>query len=296
MIRTKVVRIRPSVNQFQALPHNNGSKLHTSARRLGAFALARLYSFQLDFATLRVLAISYFYGAARFLGARRLGNLLGQIKVSVRTNDGLSFECQIDSISTICLISSWFRESDLIPNADVGAVVDIGAHVGIFSLYASRRFKHSVIVAVEPNPRNYELLLRNLSLNRLENVLTVQAAIMDNDGTTSFWIRDSSLGGSAINTSNERPILVPCYRLDTLLRSLGVDSSVLMKLDVESPELTALSGAPESLNRCPVMIIEVDKINEDSVRNLLSSIGFSFLVLDENSHHSNFLCRKVESM
>ena len=69
-----------------------------------------------------------------------------------------------------------------------------------------------------------------------------------------------------------------------------------MKLDVESAELTALSGAPESLNRCPVMIIEVDKINEDSVRNLLSSIGFSFLVLDENSHHSNFLCRKVESM
>jgi FkbM family methyltransferase len=152
-----------------------------------------------------------------------------------------------------------------------------------------------VVVAVEPNPRNYELLLRNLSLNRLENVLTVRAAVMDNDGTTSFWIRDSSLGGSAINTSSERPIVVPCYRLDTLLRSLGIGSSLLMKLDVESAELTALSGAPESLNRCPLMIIEVDKINGNPVRSLLSSLGFNFLVLDEDSHHSNFLCRKVEN-
>lgn len=270
----------------------NVSKLHKSIRRLTAFAVARLYFFRMDFATLRVLIVSYFYGAARFLGARRLGNLLGQIKVSVRTTDGLLFECQVDSISTICLISSWFREHDLIPSSNVGAVIDVGAHVGIFSLYASQRFKHSVIVAIEPNPKNYELLLRNLAINRLENVHPIRAAIMDNNGTAAFWTRDSSLGGSVINTSKSAPIVVPCYRLDTLLKSLKIEDSLLVKLDVESAELTALGGAHEALNRCLALIMEVDRVNELPMKRMISPFGFNLSVLDEDSHHVNFLCVK----
>src|SRR5690348_3095201 len=137
-------------------------RLNLALRKIMTLGIFRLNCFRPDFETFRALAISYAYGMFRILGIDSIGNLLGRINVAIKTTDGISFKCRIDSVSTISQISSWFREISQINDSPVKAVIDVGAHVGIFSLYASRHFKQAIIFAIEPSPENYELLLRNV--------------------------------------------------------------------------------------------------------------------------------------
>jgi tRNA G46 methylase TrmB len=55
-------------------------------------------------------------------------------------------------------------------------IVDIGADVGVFTVFAASRSPHARIIAVEPTPRSYGYLCSNAKRNRLGNVIPLQAA------------------------------------------------------------------------------------------------------------------------
>ena len=64
-----------------------------------------------------------------------------------------------------------------------GCVFDVGANAGLFTLAATRRVgEDGRVVAFEPSPREYALLRKNVDLNRLTNVRTVQRAVGDKIG------------------------------------------------------------------------------------------------------------------
>src|SRR5207244_9761613 len=60
-------------------------------------------------------------------------------------------------------------------------VVDVGAHIGRYALKAAT--KASTVIAVEPNPSNFELLARNARLNVFSNVVLVHKALSSRPGT-----------------------------------------------------------------------------------------------------------------
>ncbi|MCS7121544.1 MAG: FkbM family methyltransferase [Archaeoglobaceae archaeon] len=68
-------------------------------------------------------------------------------------------------------------------------VVDAGAHVGLFTIYASRKAKK--VIAIEPNPKNYSLLELNIKRNNLKNVKAIKKALWYEKTTlnleTSRW-------------------------------------------------------------------------------------------------------------
>ncbi|MEM1661099.1 MAG: FkbM family methyltransferase [Candidatus Bathyarchaeia archaeon] len=63
-------------------------------------------------------------------------------------------------------------------NDDV--VVDVGAHVGLFTLKVAKSVK--LVLAVEPHPFNYRLLTVNVALNKLNNVTPVKLALSSYSG------------------------------------------------------------------------------------------------------------------
>jgi tRNA G37 N-methylase Trm5 len=57
-------------------------------------------------------------------------------------------------------------------------VVDIGAHVGYFTLIAARSVgPEGRVYAFEPDPENYALLVRNIELNGYQNIMPIQKAV-----------------------------------------------------------------------------------------------------------------------
>jgi FkbM family methyltransferase len=66
---------------------------------------------------------------------------------------------------------------------DIRTVVDFGANIGAFSVWASHIFKPATVIAVEMEPACYQQLLKNISVNQLNHVIhPMQAAIFNRSG------------------------------------------------------------------------------------------------------------------
>lgn len=138
--------------------------------------------------------------------------------------------------------------------------VDIGAHLGEYTLVASRIVGSAGEVhAFEPLPGTVELLEANVRLNELSNVKVNRAALCDRHGDIEFEIGSdptlSSIRPSA-NSNAGRPntVWVPCMRLDTYFKD-GMRPPDLIKVDVEGAEQDVLVGSDGLPNR-PVWIFE----------------------------------------
>jgi FkbM family methyltransferase len=126
-------------------------------------------------------------------------------------------------------------------------VVDVGAHIGIFTLYAARRGR--MVIAVEPEPRNYKWLLINTRLNNVKNVRLLNIALSDFDGEAHLYISSESIAHTLVPdvTTRTKDVIgslrVPVRRLDSVLRE-HVDKSdeLFVKVDVEGAELNVLKG------------------------------------------------------
>ncbi|MBK6794943.1 MAG: FkbM family methyltransferase [Anaerolineales bacterium] len=68
-------------------------------------------------------------------------------------------------------------------------VVDIGAHIGAFSVWAACQAPLGRVYAFEPNGENHALLVENKNINNLNNLEAFNIAVSDRDGEASFLIR-----------------------------------------------------------------------------------------------------------
>ncbi|MBI3049022.1 MAG: FkbM family methyltransferase [Acidobacteria bacterium] len=152
---------------------------------------------------------------------------------------------------------------------------DIGANIGGLSLIAARLHGgRTPVIAFEPAFDSFAALVRNILANGLAGVVTpLQVALFDETGVRPFY--RSRLGaGSASHAVGEaldharRPFTpaaiehVLTFRLDDLVRMLGLPRPTRIKLDVDGVEDKVLAGAVEVLSssRCEVYteLIEAD--------------------------------------
>lgn len=135
------------------------------------------------------------------------------------------------------------------------AFVDVGAHIGEYTLLAAHRVGESGEVhAFEPDARVHEVLRENVRLNGLERIVRSHPwAVSDADGETDLCLGAepalSSLAAAAPTAAAgpERP-RVRTVTLDGYIAGGRVD---LVKIDVEGAEMLVLRGAHRLLARAP---------------------------------------------
>jgi FkbM family methyltransferase len=137
-------------------------------------------------------------------------------------------------------------------------VYDVGANVGIYSLYASVKVGNSgSVYAFEPLERNLNYLRQHLSLNNLQNCTVLATAICHTEGTLAFSAADWQPSMGRLSTSGE--IKVPSTTLDSCVygeKRLRPPS--LIKIDVEGAEFEVLSGATKSISEFhPIIFLEI---------------------------------------
>lgn len=161
------------------------------------------------------------------------------------------------------------------------AVLDIGAHVGYFTLLFARLVGASGSVwAFEPDPTNFRYLQRHVSVNGLRNVQTRRLAISDEEGTVRFAAgRGSGTGHLSQRGTDE----VRSTTIDAFCARSGVSPS-LIKMDVEGAELRALQGAIKVLERArPVVLLSTHGTQvHDACEDLLRGAGYRVLRLFES--------------
>lgn len=143
---------------------------------------------------------------------------------------------------------------DLSPEPEV--IFDVGANVGLTSIYFARRFKKARVFAIEPERRNFELLKRNV--RRYRRIEPVRAALWSrneplsvvNEGADSdaYQVGRSIPGGS---------MSVSGKTLDRLMEETGVEHIDLLKVDIEGAEREVFAGVPKWIDRVDALIVEL---------------------------------------
>jgi FkbM family methyltransferase len=163
-----------------------------------------------------------------------------------------------------------------------GTAVDVGANFGCWTL-ALAGYAHRV-VAVEPQPGCYELLMRSVLANGLSNVRGIHAAAGAKQGSVRIPVLDldaaSNFGGVSVAIAHhEQPdapmVDVPVRRLDDLLRGEQVS---FIKIDVEGFEANVVAGAVDTMRRCkPILFVEMDHelTDADALCERIESFGYA---------------------
>ncbi|MDW3204576.1 MAG: FkbM family methyltransferase [Alphaproteobacteria bacterium] len=120
--------------------------------------------------------------------------------------------------------------------------VDIGAHVGLWSMQAE--FDFAEITAFEPHPVHADLYRHNVGRGVLHEV-----ALGDAEAAVSLTSSPTSSGDTWVSGTGD----IPMRTLD----GFGLERIDLLKIDTEGYELPILRGAAETLRRCrPVVVVE----------------------------------------
>lgn len=126
--------------------------------------------------------------------------------------------------------------------------IDVGAHVGYFSVLAAKRIGSTgSVVAVEPEARNLRLLRRNLQRNGCTNATVVPFAAHSVPGWMSLELDEENRGGHHLVPLGEAETRVRCVRLDDVLPA-RVD---LVKIDAQGYDHEIIAGLERTLTTNP---------------------------------------------
>jgi len=164
-------------------------------------------------------------------------------------------------------------------------VVDAGAHVGLYSIKASKLVgREGRVLAFEPHPLNYAILNSNIRLNGIKNIETICYALGESDGYVKLYLANPNSGGHSIMPRSimrrtEEFLLVNVKRLDTAVKEYQVQRLDFIKMDVEGAELLLLKGA--------------EKILREFKPNLAIAAYHYPKEIDELSHYLGDYCYKL---
>ena len=145
--------------------------------------------------------------------------------------------------------------------------IDVGAHVGFFTLIASVMVGQTGrVLAFEPEPRNAESLRQNLALNRTQNVTLINAVAGDSEGQVTFYENLDNDGGHALwppglhpfnakTRLSPQPTMVPQVTIDQTLRRAGLGGASVMKIDTEGAEVRVARGARACLSQSSLRLV-----------------------------------------
>jgi FkbM family methyltransferase len=178
---------------------------------------------------------------------------------------------------------------------DGDCFIDIGAHVGCFSLLAATLVgTRGRVISFEPEDLNYEQLRENIALNEFNHVRAYHLGLgsereeraffvnLDNDGGHALW----DVGLHQFNIKSRATPLIKkmeVVSLDSILIKEQPEELKLIKIDTEGSELRILQGATDTIikNKVPYVICEVNRFglqqmgtNEQDLRSFMEDIGY----------------------
>jgi FkbM family methyltransferase len=137
---------------------------------------------------------------------------------------------------------------------DGGTFIDVGANIGYFTLLASAIVGPSGrVFAVEPEPRNVEILRANVWRNRAWNVRILPLAAQAETGYVGLRLSAVNRGDhQVVDASTHTGALVPAARLDELLDGMAVD---VVKIDVQGVDHQVVEGLEGVLAQNPKAVL-----------------------------------------
>ena len=179
---------------------------------------------------------------------------------------------------------AWLKNN---PGLDL---VDIGANVGIYSLYFAKISENSQIYSFEPDASSFTSLVKNISTNSTSNIKAFCIAIGSKKGFYEMNFYDFAAGAGAgsidseyifTNAKDKKKYVQQtfCETLDNCSEELIFTENCLVKIDVDGPEYEIINSGKNFLssNKVKSVMIEINSKNEidkHKIFGLMQSYGY----------------------
>jgi FkbM family methyltransferase len=163
-------------------------------------------------------------------------------------------------------------------------VIDIGANTGLFALLAAKAKPTCRVWAFEPVPFIFDMLLKNIGLNQLDNLEPVSSAVSDFVGESTFYITRTNVGIPTDSSSCQgfrdqvEEFRLPTTTLDEFVSRQKIGRLDLLKIDAEAAESKVIRGALKTIERDrPYVICEVlENVDHSFVQQSFQSLQYQF--------------------
>jgi FkbM family methyltransferase len=189
-------------------------------------------------------------------------------------------------------------------------VVDVGAHIGRYTIISSKRVgPHGKVIAIEAHPGNFEMLNRNIQLNKLTNAIALKYAIhskLTNIKLYTYREESSSTGHNSIMFNHlsikykEKFVEVNANTLDHVLQLNGIREVNWIKIDVEGAEFELLKGATNILSKSKDISLLIEVHFQEYYKPILEFLNFYNFKIEFDKTYENgekhIIMRKSSSL
>ncbi|KAH8431031.1 FkbM family methyltransferase [Aspergillus melleus] len=199
-------------------------------------------------------------------------------------------------------------------------IIDVGANIGLFTLYMKQKYPRSRILAFEPAPETYDVLCRNLKLHDLLNTEAHPFGLSSQESIQKLTYFPNMPGNSTLNLTEKeeqrkqaverfgeeaakyyfggaREVDVKLQPLSHFLyKEVGITKIDLVKIDVEGAELEVLLGLDDvhwALIMNVVLEIWEGSTTRPAIEELLQSKGFTVICEGASWAPESFLVIKA---
>ncbi len=210
-----------------------------------------------------------------------------KIKIRAKTNDRVIF-------NQIWLTKTYTPRGFEIKKDDI--ILDVGAHIGFFTLLAAKLALKGKVYAFEPSPENFKLFQENVNLNNLNNVVLINKAMAEKSGMREFALSPDDPAGHAIpyEKTTRKIINIPTISLDDFIKENNIKKIDFLKMDCEGAEYEIFyNSSKETLNKVKKISMEYHDVDLERtvnhIKDFLKKSGFNvlFKTVGDNMFYAN---------
>lgn len=181
------------------------------------------------------------------------------------------------SVEEVFLYEEYALIKPILADAETAPLIlDLGANIGAFSIYALALRPDSIIHSLEASSQTYDLLAANAQSALGSNWRTHHAALWKEDGSIPFAISDLSSANRIVSSqaaAQTKTEQVPTISPQSLLNKVGTERICILKVDIEGAEEQVFACGQALLAQADNLLIEIhsDYVDEDRVMAMIKA-------------------------
>jgi len=162
------------------------------------------------------------------------------------------------------------------------SVVEVGAHIGIYTLWFSNAVDKGQVIAIEPNPQNFNFLRKNITKNGFKNAVALNLGVGSEKGNLWFVSpryntakgtfkqdKQELTAKSSVKTIRK---FIQVKTFDQVVSECGVKVD-FVKIDTEGFETQVIAGMTKTLeNNKPLLYFEIHGLNDQQKADDLKKV------------------------
>ena len=218
--------------------------------------------------------------------------------IKIRNVENENDTSGLATIWEIFIMKNYSSKGMEIKNEDI--IIDVGANIGVFSLYSSKRAKNGKVYAYEPFKTHYKRFLDNIKINNIKNISAFNLAVGGKKQKRELFINESSSGMHSLvfGENSKKKEIINCITLKDIFKENKIKKCDFLKIDCEGAEYEIIYNTPkEILKKIKKISLEFDNIDKEKkncffLKSFLEENGFKVNMRGENLHQGILYARK----